>query len=261
MRYVSWVVVLGSVAWLVAGMLGVRPSQFTWPDLPDESVVGTTAPALKAAKHGTTGQADTEWTRVPYADIYPVLAALEQVKSLDRVSGSLTWSSRLPEVSTEDMEMFISDTEGKHVFKPGPDGQISLPVRADWRDSGLELVSNQPQGVNGEATTELTLKMDFALPPDTSVTYGWLWESATQMQTAIDLLPRAAFDSHQVQGLLVQFPPAAEASVTVFTQAREETLEPGPDGYVRLPMVSSLRDENPRVQFSEAPIGLGPWVP
>lgn len=257
MRYVSWMVVLGSVVWLVAGMLGVRPSQFTLPDMPGQSVAGTTAPVLPTAP-----RTPVEPARLPYAEVYPLLAALDQVKSLDRVSGTLTWTSVLPGVDAQDMEMSISDADGEHVFKPDPDGRLSLPVRRDWRDSGLVLESNQPQEVNGMSTTELTLKMDFAVPPDTSVAYEWLWESANQMQYAIDLMPgNAAPGSRQMQGLVVQFPAAAMATVTVHSSAREQTLQAGPDGYVRLPLLTSLREENPRVEFSEPPSAIGPWVP
>lgn len=256
MRYVSWVVVLVSAAWLVAGTLGVRPGQFTLPEMPGQTVAGTTAPMLPAAP-----RTPIEPARLPYADVYPLLTVLKQVEGLDRVSGTLTWTSVLPGVEADDMEMYISDDDGKHVFKPGPDGRLTLPVRPDWRDSGLVLQSNQPQEVNGMSTTELTLKMDFAVPPATSVAYEWLWESANQMQFAIDLMPgNAAPGSRRMQGLVVQFP-AAEATVTVHSSKREEVLQAGPDGYVRLPLLDGLREENPRVEFSEPPSAIGPWVP
>ena len=255
MRLVSWLVVLGSIAWLVAGMQGFRPHELSLPPMAGEQLAGTSAPSMPKARAPATSS-------VAYADIFPLLAAVESVGPLDRVEATLSLTSTLPKVRPQDIQLTVEDDSGRHVFKPGADGRIALPLRADWRDAGLVLRSNQPQQADGTPTTELSLTLNFATPPEQTIDYAWLWETARQMQQAIDAFPKNAVPGEgKVKGLILQFPPGSEASVRIASQSRPESYTAGPNGVVRLPMIESLEEENPRVELSMEAARLGPWVP
>lgn len=257
MRLVSWLVVLGSIAWLVAGLQGFRPHELSLPPMTGEQLAGTSAPLLPKAPASAPAT-----TSVGYADVFPLLAALEAVAPLDRVEANLTLTSILPQVRPQDIQLVLEDDTGRHVFKPGADGRISLPVRPDWRDAGLMLRSNQPQQPDGSSTTELSLMLEFATPPELVVEYAWLRESTRQMQLAIDALPENAVPGDgEVQGLILQFPPGSDASVRVASQVWPETYTAGSKGVVRLPISELLEQENPHVELSMKAVRLGPWMP
>ena len=257
MRLVSWLVVLGSIAWLIAGTQGFRPNELSLPAMSDAQLAGTSAPALPSppAKAAVT-------TSVAYADIFPLLAALESVAPLDRVEATLTLKSNLPKVRPQDIHLSLEDNSGRHVFKPDADGRITLPVRADWRDAGLVLHSNQPQQPDGSPGTELSLTMHFAIPPKQMVDYAWLRESVRQMQQAMDAFPENAVPGDgKVEGLVLQFPPGSDARVHIASEVQPESYTAGPNGVVRIPIIKSLEEENPPVELSMQAARVGPWVP
>lgn len=255
MRGVSWVVVLSSVVWLVAGMLGFRPSDVHLPQMSDQQLSGTAAARLPQP-------ATPRYSTVPYSEVYPLLEALETVAGLDRVEAVLSMDSILPGVEPQDLELVARDGFKTYVFKPLADGSLRLPVRKDWRDEGLLLESNQPRLSNGAATTALSLTMSFAAPPSAEIDYAWLWESVQQMKTSMKVLPgNVTPEQRPVKGLVVKFEEGSSGGITIKTEGEPESYLADPDGILRLPIEERLRETNPVVVFSDIDVLLGPWVP
>lgn len=255
MRVLSWIVVLGSVAWLIAGTMGFRPDQIRLPAMQDQQLSGTAAPDLELTSSEQTSS-------VSYASVYPLLETLDQVEELDRVDAVLSIRSILPGVAPEDLEFLARDGFRTYVFKPGPDGSLVLPVRQDWLDSGMVLESNQPLFANGSATYSMSLSLSFVRPPATTVDYAWLWESVEQMRKSMAALPgHSASDRSSVRGIVVQFEPEAKGAVTVRAGEFTRSYQAGPDGQVHLPVNDELRQRNATVVFSDLAVALGPWVP
>ncbi len=144
MRMVSWIVVAGSLAWLLYGQLR---SQFTEEDLagiaPD-TVRGT-------VKSRGPGQPDSQPEALPhviaYADLYPLLRSAAS-PGAEGEAGSvptIVRSSR-QDVQPTEIHLTLDDGTRVHRFPVNRRGEVRLPLRTDWRDDDRQIVSNQPDG-------------------------------------------------------------------------------------------------------------------
>ena len=140
MRMVSWIVVAGSLAWLLYGQLH---SQFTEQDLagiPREAVQGTVE-----APGSVTDQPAFLPHVIAYADLYPLLRTAASANGEPTSVPTVIHSTRLG-VHPDEIHLTLDDGEQLHRFPVSRIGEVRLPLRTDWRDDDRQIVSNQPKG-------------------------------------------------------------------------------------------------------------------
>lgn len=140
MRMVSWIVVAGSLAWLLYGQLRVH---FT-----DQELAGVLPDAVRGtikAGHPAARGPGAETHVIAYADLYPQLVAAASVKNeIEPVPARV--QSTLSDVEPVEIRLTLDDGVQTHHFPVDRRGRLHLPVRTDWRDEERQIVSNQPAG-------------------------------------------------------------------------------------------------------------------
>ncbi len=248
MRLVSWIVVLGALAWLLVAQLGLRLVERPLPDIPERSVTGAALPA----EDGGPGDAVA---MLPYARIHPMLQATEVVAGLDRIESVAIVKSRQG-VAPEDIVLSLDDGEQVHHFPVGQYGEVTFPRREDWRDAGLVVRTNQPAG-------SLDLQVTFILRalPGPKVEYAWLWESVSQMDQALAAMDRLnGGPPRKVVGVLFEYAPGQSGVLLAGTGENRAELRSNARGVIRLEMTPEFLDENPTLVFKPMPERMLPLL-
>lgn len=253
MRVVSWIVVVGAFAWLLYAQLNLYLEPEALENIPGERVSGTTGPG-----DGPAPGAGVEAQRavIPYDSIFPMLEAREAVSDLDRIEVIAMVRSRDRDVDPGDIVLSLDDGERAHHFPLGAVGEVSLPVRRDWRDRGLLLVSNQPAG-------SLDLQVTFVMHalPGPEVEYAWLWESVQQMDAAMEAMQAARVaPPGDVVGVIFEFAPGEGGVIRAGEGPESPLLEANEQGILRLELSREVLAENPTLAFSPMPERMVPLV-
>jgi hypothetical protein len=141
---VSWIVVAGSLAWLLYGQLRSQFSEADLAGIAPEAVRGTVKPR-------GPGQSGAQPEALPhviaYADLYPLLrsAASSGVERQSDSVPTIIRSSRSG-VQPSEIRLTLDDGTRVHRFPVNRRGEVHLPLRTDWRDDNRQIVSNQPEG-------------------------------------------------------------------------------------------------------------------
>lgn len=266
MRMVSWIVVLGALAWLLYMQLGPRFAGDQLPGIPPELVSGTAAPSARK-ENAPDGRApdgnaqDTNPVRegvalLPYERVYPMLEATRVVESLDRIDATAIVRSRQRGVGPEDILLTLDDGEQMHHFTVGQYGEVNLPMVDAWRDERRMIRSNQPPD-------SLDLQVTFIMRalPGPRVDYAWLWESATQMNTALAALQKVNPGPVQdVVGIQFEFEPGVQGVLQAGEGETAALLRTDERGFIRLEMSRELLDSNPSLAFNPLPERMVPLL-
>jgi hypothetical protein len=250
MRWVSWIVVMGAVAWLLYTQL--------WTQVPDEHreklETGRLQGTVTSMNDENAGAGETDV--VPYDAIYPMIEAVETVADLDRIEVSVIIRSRSRNVDPEAIILSLDDGATVHQFTVGQYGAVTFPLRADWRGEGFLIRSNQPAGT-------LDLQVTFILKtlPGRQVEYAWLWETVRQLDVAITAMQGVqAAPPGEVVGLILEYKPGERGQVIAGEGAGAATLTADERGVLRLELTEELLAENPTLVFSPLPQRLVPLI-
>jgi len=268
-RMVSWIVVLGALAWLLYVQLGPRLSDEKLPGIPPGLVSGAAMDPAAAGDEAATPDGDRTTApdsgddasdgagaALPYAGLYPMLQATNVVAGLDRIEATAIVKSRRPDVQPEDIVLTLEDGERSHHFPVGQYGEVNLPLREDWRDDDRVLRANQP-------ADSLDFQVTFIMRalPGPRVEYAWLWESMQQMDEALEALGALnGGPARDVVGVLFEFAPGAEGVLRAGDRASDAVLRADEAGVIRLEMDRALLDENPTLAFSPMPERMLPLL-
>lgn len=255
MRMVSWIVVVGALAWLLYAQLRIHFPEEALANIADETVSGTVDKA-RILNAGIPTSADQSLAVMAYRDVYPMIEAIDIVGSLDRIDATAIFRSRDRAVRPADILLFLDDGDQLHQFPVGQYGEVSLPVRADWRDSGYVLRSNQPEG-------SLDLQVTFIMQalPGPRVEYAWLWESVEQMGTAMAAMQAAgAAPPGEVVGVIFEFEPGERGTLKAGDDHSAALLTADEMGFLRLEMTAELLADNPMLAISPMPERMVPLL-
>ncbi len=261
MRWVSWIVVVGALGWLLYGQLGPRLTEVELPGVPPRAVSGTVAPRGPAkgepptVPEPTLAHAGSAVAVLSYASILPLLEASRSTQSLDRVEAVATVHSRLPGVAPSDIELSLDDGEVVHRFPVGTHGEVELPVQPGWAESGAQLVTNQPPN-----SMDLQLTVHMHPPPSRQVDYAWLWESMGQVDEALDRLARAGASGGEVIGVQFEFAPGTAGAVRIGAGDAARVLHADASGVLSLPLDPDRLAANPAVALEPMPRNLRPLL-
>lgn len=253
MRVVSWIVVVGAFAWLLYAQLSLYLEPEDLENIAGERVSGTAGPGDAPA----AGAADPgDRAVIAYDSIFPMLEARETVEELDRIEVTAIVRSRDGAVSPGDIVLSLDDGEQTHHFPLGQYGEVSLPIRRDWRDAGLLLTSNQPAG-----TLDLQVTFVMRSLPGPEVEYAWLWESVQQMDTAMEAMQAARVaPPGDVVGVIFEFAPGAGGVIRAGEGPDSPQLEADDQGILRLELSREVLADNPTLAFSPMPERMVPLL-
>jgi hypothetical protein len=140
MRWVSWIVVMGALAWLLYTQL--------WEQVPEQHIEGMTTERLR----GTIASANDEAAEkglshtVSYDAIYPMIEAANTLENPGRIKVDVIVRSRSRDVDPGAILLSLDDGSRVHSFPVDPYGKVAIPLRQDWRGRGFLIESNQPAG-------------------------------------------------------------------------------------------------------------------
>lgn len=256
MRIVSWIVVVGAMAWLLYAQLNHHFAPEALDGIADETVSGAVIRPVPIAPTDETG---TATAGIAYATIYPVIQAAEAAGERDRVEVVTLVRSRQPGTDPEDIVLTLDDGARNHEFAVGPDGELDLPLRPDWRAANLLVRSNQPAG-------SLDFQVAYLMRglPGPEVEYAWLWESAQQVETAMAALHGAQGverpDSGDVVAVVFEFAPGARATVRAGEGPESPVFVADEHGRVHFALTPEMLAANPTLAFSPMPRRVVPLV-
>jgi hypothetical protein len=250
MRWVSWIVVMGAVAWLLYTQL--------WKTVPEEQVGALSGERLQGTVVSMSDEeADTAaLDAVSYDAIYPMIEAAEAVADLDRIDVSVIVRSRSRDVDPESILLSLDDGSTVHQFTVGQYGAVAFPRREDWLGEGHVVQSNQPAGT-------LDLQVTFILKtlPGETVEYAWLWETVRQLDVAITAMQGVqAAPPGEVVGLIFEYKPGERGLVIAGEGAEAATLTADERGLLRLAVTEAMLAENPTLVFRPLPQRLVPLM-
>jgi hypothetical protein len=139
-RVLSWIIVAGSLAWLMYGQLRIHFTEQELSNIHPSAVRGTVEPAAPLAGRNTASH-----HVIAYAELYPLLAKATSATH-EPVSVPARVQSTLEGVQPIEIRLTLRDGDQMHRFPVNRFGEVRLPLRADWRDAGRQIVSNQPKG-------------------------------------------------------------------------------------------------------------------
>lgn len=250
MRWVSWIVVMGAVAWLLYSQL--------WKQVPESEIDQLSTERIQGAltRSGPSDTLPAERDTVPYDALVPMIEAVETVADLDRIEVTVIVSSRNRDVDPEDVLLFLDEGDTRHQITVGQYGAVSIPLRDDWRGEGLVIESNQPAGT-------LDLEVTFILQtlPGTRVEYAWLWETVRQLDVAVSAMQGVqAAPPGEVVGLILEYRPGERGEVVAGEGAGAATLTADERGVLRLELTEAMLADNPTLVFRPLPQRLVPLI-
>ena len=250
MRWVSWIVVMGAVGWLLYSQM--------WAQLPGEQIEQLPAEKLPGAVATVNGEVpgDVRLDAVPYDAIYPMIEAVQAVEDLDRIDVSVIVRSRSRDVESEAILLSLDDGSTVHTFTVGQYGAVVFPLREDWLGEGYLVQSNQPPGT-------LDLQVTFILKtlPGEQVEYAWLWETVRQLDVAMTAMQGVqAAPPGEVVGLIFEYKPGERGQVIAGEGAGAATLTADERGVLRLEVTQQMFAENPTLVFRPLPQRLVPLM-
>ncbi|MEM1412576.1 MAG: hypothetical protein AAGH19_09480 [Pseudomonadota bacterium] len=270
---VSWIVVLGALAWLLYAQLRTHVPEETLEAISDEVVSGAVGEA-QAREMNAAGDIpspphvqavafnsdDEPVAIVPYAQIFPMLEVTRTVDALDRITATTIVQSTNRSMDSQDILLFLDDGEQTHQFPVGQYGMLNLPARPEWRDENLLLRSNQPEG-------SLSMRVSFVMAalPGPRVQYAWLWESVEQMGIAMMAMQEARVaPPGEVTGVIFEFEPGERGVVRALEAAEGigdgAGLMADERGILRLELSAELLERNPTLVFSPMPQRMVPLL-
>lgn len=191
--------------------------------------------------------------RVPYASLYRALEpglVIERFPSLRAVQ---RMTSKLPNVSPQQISVRILAKSGPIDIAVGPDGRVQFPMLAALLSENPHVESNQPQG-----SLSLSATMEIALSDGLSVPYGELFEAARQAQQALSAL--GAGTAMRVQGVELLFAERSQARVTIEHARGDELLLADDSGLVAVRADPNLLARKAVVRFSTVPLSARPHL-
>ena len=153
MRWVSWIVVMGALGWLLYTQL--------WEQVPEQHIEDMTKGRLQGTIASTNDEAGgrTRTHTVPYDAIYPLVESAQPLEKLDRIEMDVIVLSQSRDVDPGNILLSLDDGSRIHSFPVDPYGKVVIPLRSDWRGRGFLIESNQPAG-------SLDLRFLFADAPE-----------------------------------------------------------------------------------------------
>ena len=256
MRMVSWIVVVGAMAWLLYGQLRIHFPEEALASIPDETVSGTVdgAMASRGPETDLNEALDGPVAFVAYSDVYPMIEATTAAAAFERVDATTVVRTREPAIQPAGIQLYLDDGEQLHEFSVGPNGEVSLPARSDWRDAGLLLQSNQPQD-------SLDLQVSFLMQPlpGPRVEYAWLWETKEQVGAAMNALQAAEMvPPGDVVGVVFVFGPGQRG--TLETGSGGAVMMADEQGFLRFEMSADRLAANPMLAVSPMPERMVPLL-
>jgi hypothetical protein len=197
-----------------------------------------------------------ETASLPYRVVYRQLKTLEELEKLDKLFHSVRFESSLEGVAPTDIRISLEDGSQTFAFTPDVNGNVELPLRADWNEADLVLHTNQPKG-------SLAIRFGFAARPlaGTQLRYRDLMEIRRQFEQALaGLAGSVNAPAPSVKGLEIRFKPAPDAAVVVLGSGGRQVHRADGRGLVRLSEDPALWEENPETVLAQLPEAVGPWM-
>lgn len=197
-----------------------------------------------------------EMASLPYRVVDQQLKNLKDLEKLDKLFHSVRFESSLEGVAPTDIHISLDDGSRTYEFTPDADGNVELPLRADWNEANLMLHANQPKG-------SLAIQFGFAARPlaGTQIRYRDLMEIRRQFEQAwAGLAGTVNAPVPGVRGLEIRFKPASAATVVVLASGGRQVHRADGKGIVRLPEDPILWEENPEAVLAQLPEAIGPWM-
>jgi hypothetical protein len=196
-----------------------------------------------------------ETAALPYRVIYRQLQVLQDLDRLDKLFQSVRFASNSGDVAPTDIRLTIVDGSKTYEFTPDANGNVELPLRADWNEANLMLQTNQPRG-------SLSVRFSLAARPITAtrLRYRDLMTIRRQFEQAFAGLAGSMGETAPpVAGLVIRFKPSATAGVVILAASGRQDHEADGEGVVRLPEDPALWAENPEVVLDSLPEAVAPW--
>jgi hypothetical protein len=174
-----------------------------------------------------------EWRDIPYADVakMPLMLA--------RVDSQHVYSYRFIATPMKGQKALPADFHLQIKLKDGqllpvairPDGQVDLPIRRDWVDSGAVLQSNQPKGV-----VMVGMSLDARTPPGTRMSYAQLTESLPVLERGIsEYAGFMSFLAPDVKALVLKFNGPGHSAVLTLPGGGKKSWKADAKGRLELP--------------------------
>jgi hypothetical protein len=197
-----------------------------------------------------------ETAAIPYRVVYQQLQTLRSLDHLGKLFHRVSFSSSSEDVAPTDIRLSIEDGSGKHEFTPDINGDVELPLRADWSDADLMLHTNQPRG-------SLSMRFSIAARPltGTRLRYRDLMDIRRQFEQAFTGLAKAMGETPpRIAGLEIRFKPPATAGLVILADSGRQAHHADGDGVVRLSEEPVLWAEDPEVVLDSVPEAVTPWL-
>jgi len=195
-----------------------------------------------------------ETAAIPYRIFYSQLQRMQDPGHLDKLAHNAGVESAIAGVAPTDIRLTLDDGSKTYEFRPDAEGNIELPLRADWNQADLMLRSNQPRGT-------LSLRLGWAAKPlaTTRLRYQDLLDIRRQFQEAFAGLSAVMGETPpQVTGLELRFEPASHAEVVILAAAGRQVHQADAEGSVILSEDAALWEENPEVVLDALPKAIVP---
>lgn len=174
-----------------------------------------------------------EWRDIPYADVakMPLMLA--------KVDAGHVYSYRFTAKPMKGQKALPADFRLQIKLKDGQvlpvairtDGQVELPIRRDWVDSGAVLQSNQPKGV-----VMVGMSLDARTPPGTRMNYAQLTESLPVLERGIsEYAGFMSFLAPDVKALVLKFDKPGRTAILTLPGGRKKSWSADAKGRIELP--------------------------
>lgn len=164
----------------------------------------------------------------PYVVLYRALYPSLKVTEYTHLAAVQRIVSKDPAVLANSIRIEILSKSGTISVDIGADGVTAFPLREDLLAENPMVRSNQPKG-----SLSVSVSFEIRLSAGNQMSYADLYAGmaeANQALTAVD--PSMA--GHRVSGLEFSFPPDSGGHIEVIDARREQRLDAGAEGFVRL---------------------------
>lgn len=190
---------------------------------------------------------------IAYADMYGMFARVAQLQGGKYFKATATLSSADPSVATADITLVIRGREGAIPVPVAADGAIQFPLRDDLLAENPPVFTNVPQG-----KLSMSVSIRVEAPPQQRFRYGLMVEMDDEAKAMIakqGMIARML--APDFEGLRIRFAKGSKAIATVELAAGLQRFQPDAEGNLEIPDRRAWRIENPFVQLSEMPLGIG----
>lgn len=190
---------------------------------------------------------------IPYADMYGMFSRVAQLQGGKYFKATATLTFADPGVATADITLVIRGRQGAIPVPVGADGSIEFPLRDDLLAENPAVFTNVAQG-----KLSMSVGIRVEAPPQQRFRYRLMVEMDDEAKAMIakqGMLARML--APDFEGLRIRFAKGSRATATVELAAGPQRFEANADGLIEIPDRRAWRSENPFVQLSEMPLGIG----